>query len=184
MKRIRQQKSSESSNITIQKVDMDDISHSLFLGNDATCCTAIGSFNDWSAPNYIRNKMVQAIELKDGDESIGNTMMYLVATSPEKMGLLLDNIELKPKYQYNEKIEDGIVEFSKQFAKKLGKPDMDIYAGPNRHKLDMKNFEFTDEKFQIFGETDGQPVYLDFITQGMPIDYDTFEGGILKLNKN
>ena len=184
MKRIRQQKSSESSNITIQKVDMDDISHSLFLGNDATCCTAIGSFNDWSAPNYIRNKMVQAIELKDGDESIGNTMMYLVATSPKKMGLLLDNIELKPKYQYNEKIEDGIVEFSKQFAKKLGKPYMDIYAGPNRHKLDMKNFEFTDEKFQIFGETDGQPVYLDFITQGMPIAYDTFEGGILKLNKN
>ena len=61
---------------------------------------------------------------------------------------------------------------------------MDIYAGPNRHKLDMKNFEFTDEKFQIFGETDGQPVYLDFITQGMPIAYDTFEGGILKLNKN
>lgn len=184
MKRIRQQKSSESSNITIQKVDMDNISHSLFLGNDATCCTAIGSFNDWSAPNYIRNKMVQAIELKDGDESIGNTMMYLVAISPEKMGLLLDNIELKPKYQYNEKIEDGIVEFSKQFAKKLGKPDMDIYAGPNRHKLDMKNFELTDEKFQIFGETDGQPVYLDFITKGMPIDYDTFEGSILKLNKN
>lgn len=184
MKRIRQQKSSDSSNITIQKVDMDDISHSLFLGNDATCCTAIGSFNDWSAPNYIRNKMVQAIELKDGDESIGNTMMYLVAISPEKMGLLLDNIELKPKYQYNEKIEDGIIEFSKQFAKKLGKPDMDIYAGPNRHKLDMKNFEFTDEKFQIFGETDGQPIYLDFITKGMPLDYDTFEGGILKLNKD
>lgn len=183
MKRIRQYEGSDSSEITIQKVNMNDISHSLFLGNDSACCTAIGSFNDWTAPNYIKNKMVQAIELKDGDESVGNTMIYPIAVN-DKIALLLDNIELKPKYQFNDKIEDGIIDYCHKFAEKLGKPDMDIYAGPNRHKLDMKNFELTDEEFQILGETDGQPVYLDFITKGMPIDYDTFEGSILKLKKN
>ena len=165
---------------------MDDIPHSLFLGNDSSCCTAIGSFNDWTAPNYIKNKMVQAIELTDGKESIGNSMMYLISTPNEagelKPALLVDNIELKPKYQYNDKLEDGIVKYCKNFCKKLGKTDMEIYAGPNRHKLNMDNFELTPTRFQIIGDTCGDDVYLDFLSQGMPVEYDSIEGSILKLH--
>lgn len=166
MKRVRQVKNSDESDIQIQKVDMNDIVHALFLGNDASCCTAIGSFNDWTAPNYIKNKMVQAIELKDGENSIGNTMMY-VAKIDGKPALLLDNIELKPKYQYNDKIEDGIVNFAKMVTKDLGKPDMPIYAGSNRHKLNMKNFELVEKNdFNLVGTTHDDPIYLDFVTEG------------------
>lgn len=185
MKRIRQYHGSNSSDITIKKVDMDDIPHSLFLGNDSSCCTALGSFNDWTAPNYIKNKMVQAIELTDDKESIGNSMMYLISTPNEagelKPALLVDNIELKPKYQYNDKLEDGIVKYCKNFCKELGKPDMEIYAGPNRHKLNMENFEMVNKRFQMLGDTCGDEIYLDFLSQGMPVEYDSIEGSILKL---
>lgn len=184
MKRIRQYQGSDNSDITIKKVDMNDISHSLFLGNDSSCCTAIGSFNDWTAPNYIKNKMVQAIELTDGNEPIGNSMMYLIATDSDnqvKPALLIDNIELKPKYQYNDKLEDGIIKYCKNFCKMLGRPDMDIYAGPNRHKLNMDNFEISNESFQMFGDTYGDPIYLDFVTQGIPVDYNSWQGDLLKL---
>ena len=184
MKRIRQYQGSDNSDITIKKVDMNDISHSLFLGNDSSCCTAIGSFNDWTAPNYIKNKMVQAIELTDGNEPIGNSMMYLIATASDnqvKPALLIDNIELKPKYQYNDKLEDGIIKYGKNFCKMLGRPDMDIYAGPNRHKLNMDNFEISNESFQMFGDTYGDPIYLDFVTQGIPVDYNSWQGDLLKL---
>ena len=185
MKRIRQYHGSNSSDITIKKVDMDDIPHSLFLGNDSSCCTALGSFNDWTAPNYIKNKMVQAIELTDGKESIGNSMMYLISTPNEagelKPALLVDNIELKPKYQYNDNLEDGIVKYCKNFCKELGKPDMEIYAGPNRHKLNMDNFEMVNKRFQMLGDTCGDEIYLDFLSQGMPVEYDSIEGSLLKL---
>lgn len=184
MKRVRQCKNSETSHIQIQKVDMNDIKHSLFLGNDAACCTAIGSFNDWTAPLYIKNKMIQAIELKDGDEYIGNTMMFL-ANINGVTGLFLDNIELKPKYQYNDKIEEGIIEFAKKFVKELGAPNMDIYAGPNRHKLDMKNFElFEADDIQLIGSTGGEKIYFDFITDDMDMSIDkSFSGDIFKLKK-
>lgn len=183
MKRIRQYEGSDSSEINIQKVNMNDISHSLFLGNDSACCTAIGSFNDWTAPNYIKNKMVQAIELKDGDESVGNTMIYPIAVD-DRIALLLDNIELKPKYQFNDKIEDGIIDYCHKFAEKLGNADMDIYAGPNRHKLNMNKFELEDTNFSLYGETGEDPIYLDFITNSSPVYYHGYEGSLLKLKKN
>ena len=180
MKRIRQLKSDETIDITIQKADMDDIPHSLFLGNDASCCTAVGSFNDFSAPNYIMTKAVQCIELKDKDEYIGNSMIY-IAKINNKPALLIDNIELKPKYQYNDDIENGIIQFSKNLTKSLGKPDMPIYAGPNRHKLDMKNFESVNETFNLVGSSNYIPVYLDFISNSSNIDsQNKYEGILLK----
>lgn len=180
MKRIRQAKGCDSSTITIQKADMNDISHALFLGNDACCCTAIGSFNDWSAPNYIKNKMVQAIELKDGDKYIGNTMIYFAAID-ERPAIFLDNIELKPKYQYNDTIEQGIIDFAKMLGRAIGCQDIDIYAGPNRHKLNMKNFELVDKEFQFVGSTGEDSIYFDAISDEVKLDYSTLEGTIYKL---
>lgn len=180
MKRVRQTNGCDSSNVTIQKADMNDIQHSLFLGNDASCCTAIGSFNDWSAPNYIKNKMVQAIELKDGDKYIGNTMIYFAAID-ERPAIFLDNIELKPKYQYNDTIEQGIIDFAKMLGRAIGCQDIDIYAGPNRHKLNMKNFELKEKEFQLIGSTGEDSVYFDAMSDEVKLDYSTLEGTIYKL---
>lgn len=184
MKRIRQTKNAGITTIQVQKADMYDIPHALFLGNDACCCTAVGSFNDWSAPNYIKNKMVQAIELKDGDNYVGNTMIFWTYVyADKKPAIYLDNIELKPKYQYNDKIEQGIIDFAKILGEKVGCPDIDIYAGPNRNKLNMKNFEIVDASIQLVGMTGKDYIYVDAVSDKMKSHNNYLQGQFYKLKK-
>lgn len=163
--------------IVIQKVDMNDIKHSLFLGNHSGCCTSVNGVNGWSAPNYIKNKLINAIEIKDGDEAIGNTMCY-IAEVDGKLSLVLDNIELKPKYQYNALILDGLIRYAKQLTKEIGCEDMAIYAGPNRHKLDLSAYEKKGRMLKIIGSTGDDWVYLDFDTTSHLVDGEEWQDGI------
>lgn len=152
--------------ITVRKADMNNIEYSLFLGNYASCCTAVGSgCNQWSAPTYIMSKMVSAIEILDGKEPVGNTMCY-IADIDGKPSLLLDNIELQNKYQYNDEIRDMIFEYAEKLTAEIGKPDMPIYAGPNRHKVNLENFALENKALKLIGANDRIPFYIDFATRG------------------
>jgi len=172
IKATLENQNNQNINIRIQKADMNDISHSLFLGNDASCCTKIGTgCNMWTAPNYIKNKLISCIEVKDGDNFVGNTMMF-VAKINGKPALVLDNIELKVKYQFNDKIRDAIFEYAKIITKELGKPNMPIYAGPNRHKVNMNEFPLIETDFEIIGATGDDEIYLDFETAACRINQE------------
>ena len=141
---------------------MYDIKKALGLGNDAACCTALGSnFNEWTVPNYIMNKCIGAIELTDRGNYAGNTMIYLANVDGE-LSLILDNIEMKAKYQFNNKIRDAFFEYARKLCGEIGKPDMSIYAGPNRHKVDMKGFPLKEKSIEIIGDSGDLEVYLDF----------------------
>jgi hypothetical protein len=155
--------------LEIRKTDMNNVSHSLFLGNHGSCCTAVGSgCNQFSAPTYIKNKMISAIEVVDGENFVGNTMCY-IAIVDGKPSLILDNIELKADYHNNNSIRDAIIEYAKKLCAEIGQPDMPIYAGPYRHKLDMEIYDFSMHKMQIIGNTGDDEIYLDFITRGREV---------------
>lgn len=162
-------KQDETAEIEVQKTDMNDISHSLFLGNDASCCTAIGTgINSWSAPAYITNKCISSIEIKDGSKFVGNTMCY-IAKVDEKPALVLDNIELETQYQYNDKIKDAIIEYAKKLTREIGQPQMPIYAGPYRHKVDFSEYPYAEHYVNILGKTFDE-VYIDYLASGKVID--------------
>ena len=165
-------KESKTAYIKVQKTNMYDIKKALGLGNDAQCCTALGScFNEWTAPNYIKNKCIGAIEIVDGDKFIGNTMMYIAEVNGE-LSLVLDNIELKTAYQNNDKIRDAIMEYAAKICEEIGKPDMSIYAGPNRHKVDMSPYTVVeDAEMKILGDTGNDEIYLDFDADAHSIEY-------------
>lgn len=169
--------------MTVRKVDMNDIEHSLFLGNHSSCCTAVGSgCNQWTAPEYILFKMMSAIEVLDGKNPIGNTMCY-IADIDGKPSLILDNIELKQKYQYSDDIMDAISECAQKIAKDIGKPDMPIFAGPNRHKMNMNKYELQTKYLRVLGNTEGNNVYLDFDTDAHAIDgTEIFESALYRIN--
>lgn len=159
-------KDNEVANLEVHKTDMNNVAHSLFLGNHASCCTAAGTgCNQFSAPTYIMNKCISAIEVMDGKDFVGNTMCY-VAEVDGKLSLILDNIELNTKYQFNDKIRDTIFAYAEQLCKEIGRPDMAIYAGPYRHKLNMQHCKSQTHDFSIKGDTDSDRVYLDFKTSG------------------
>ena len=165
--------------IKIQKTDMNDIGHALFLGNHASCCTAIGSgSNSWTAPLYVMNKCVQSIEVVDGEDFVGNTMIFLTKVDG-KLALLLDNIELKLGYQYNNKIRDAIFEYAEKLCAEIGQPDIPIYAGSLRHKVNMGKFDCTEHKVEILGESN-QPIYVDSISNHQ-IGNKKFEVSLYKI---
>ena len=168
--------------MNVRKVDMNNVEYALFLGNHANCCTAVGSgFNQWTAPNYVMCKMISAIEVLDGKEPIGNTMCYL-AEIDGKPSLILDNIELRAKYQYNDEIRDSIFEYAKKITEEIGKPDMPIYAGPNRHKVNLDGFQLNKKDFRIIGSTGTGHLYFDFDADAHSIDgTEVFEAELYKI---
>lgn len=144
----------------IKQVDMTDIKHSLFLGNHSGCCTALSTgLTKYTVPTYIMNRLISAFEIMTENTAIGNTMIY-IAEIDGIPSLILDNIEIKGKYQFNDQIRDGLFDYAKQFVKEIGKPDMPIYAGPYRHKLNMPSKK-SDKIFKILGSTGEQEVYID-----------------------
>lgn len=152
--------------ITVQQVDMNNIAHSLFLGNDASCCMSIGSgFKQDIAPNYIMNKMLSAIEILVNGKNVGNTMCY-IAEINNKPALVLDNIELKPEcknHSLNDAIRDSIIEYAKKYAKELGVEEMSVYAGFKRNKVSLKDYSFGYEDARIVGSSGDDVIYIDSI---------------------
>ena len=166
-------KSNSDANLEIHKTDMNDIKHSLFLGNHASCCTAVGTgCNEFSAPTYIMNKAISAIEVMDGKEFVGNSMCY-IAEVDGIPSLVLDNIEMSSKYQYNDKIRDAFMEYAKKLTEEIGAKDMPIYAGPFRHKFNLDIYPMSEHSIKIKGSSGGQEVYIDFMTDGYVIDNET-----------
>lgn len=152
----------ETVNLEVLKADMNNIEHSLFLGNYASCCTAVGSgCNQWAAPTYTFCKLASAIEVKVNNEYVGNTMCY-IGNIDGKPALILDNIELQHKYQYNDEIRDTIFAYARKLAGELNQPDMPVYAFPNRHKVNMDGLEVVQKDFNIVGSTGDCEIYLDF----------------------
>ncbi len=179
--KARGMKNSESVNLEVHKTDMNNISHALFLGNHANCCTAVENTNGWTAPNYIKNKLVSGIEVMDKDDFVGNTMCYFARVDGE-LSLILDNIELKAQYQYNDKIRDKIIEYAKQLLHETGQPDIAIYAGPNRHKVDLSKYPSKSCDIQIIGSTGNDQIYLDHDAHSHVIDgVEQFETMLYRL---
>lgn len=173
----------ENANLEVLKADMNDIEHSLFLGNYASCCTAIGSgSNQWTAPSYILCKLASAIEVKINQEYVGNTMCF-IAKVDDKPALILDNIELQHKYQYNDEIRDSIFAYAKKIVAEIGQPNLPIYAFPNRHKVNMDGLDITKKEFCIVGSTGDWDIYLDFDASAHQISEDeTFTSYLYKIS--
>ncbi len=158
------------STLEVHQTDMNDISHALFLGNHGHCCTAVGTgCNQFSAPTYIKNKCITAIEVMDGNEFVGNTMCY-IAKVDGRTALILDNIEMSAKYQDNDEIRDAFMEYARQFCKEIGRPDIPIYAGPYRHKFNMNKYKQRSHLIQIQGSTGDDNIYIDYKTSAYKVN--------------
>ena len=153
----------KNTTLTVRQADMNNIAHSLFLGNHAGCCTALGSSgcNNYAAPRYVMDKFISAIEVLDGEKPVGNTMCYFIELNG-KPALVLDNIELLGKYQNIDSIRDAIIEFASKLRSALGRPDAEIYASPLRHKVAMSKFNSYPVSFTILGSSNDEKTYIDF----------------------
>lgn len=153
--------------LVIKKVDMNDVKHSLFLGNQSNCCTRIGTGSRAkNAPLYIMNKFIQAIEIYDGDQIIGNTMCYM-AEANDKLMFVLDNIEVLKPYNENPKVRKALIKFSENFVQRVAGREIPIYAG-NRNKIDFSKegaslgYYFFGN-LRVIGSSNGENMSIDSI---------------------
>lgn len=168
-------------NLKVKQIDMNDIKHSLFLGNQAHCCTAIGSgFNQDTAIKYIKNKFISGIEILDGDKYVGNTILFF-AKVDDKLSLIIDNIEMASEYQYVDEVRDGIIKFAKILADRVGQPDIPIYAGIYDSKCDMSKYLFKYYNLEILGSSGEDAIYLDFIRERQKLDNTAFGAYLYKI---
>lgn len=172
-KNVEALKSKNNIELVTRKVDMNDIKHSLFLGNHAHCCTAVGNVgvHQGSAPLYIKNKMFSAIELIANGESVGNSMCF-VAKVDDKLALVLDNIELKAEYRYNNLIRDLIISYAKKISNELGIPFGKVYIGGEREKINLNQFVLKRHNIQILGNTSEDLVYIDIFSRRVRVKED------------
>lgn len=169
-------------NLQIRKANMNDIGYSLFLGNYSGCCTAIGhNVNQYSAPNYIKNKIISAIELVADGKPVGNTMCY-VAEVRGKQSLILDNFECQANYHFVDSIKDALIEYAKKLCSELGRPDMSIYAGANRQKFHFGDLKYHLTPIKVLGSTGDDNIYLDICSGTRQLDPDSIlDCNLLKL---
>ena len=162
--------SQKNGDIVIRKVDMNNIGKAIFLGNEAGCCTAIGSSRfQSSAPFYIKHKFTSAIEILDNNNPVGNTMCYF-ANVENELALILDNIQLKSGYKNDNNIKENIITYSKKLCAEVGKPNIPVYVVGHRNSIDLSDYKTFDCICKIIGDSGDDYVYLDSKTDFTKID--------------
>ena len=149
---------------------MNNVNKALFLGNEAACCTSVGrGTKQETAPYYVKNKLIGAIEITDSDYPIGNTTCYFAKVN-DNLSLVLDNIELLPSYKNNNDIKNGIFEYARELCKDVGKPDIPIYVVGHRNTIDLTELETAHQPLRVIGSSGEDKVYFDFLTGFIKID--------------
>ena len=55
-----------------------------------------------------------------------------------------------------------MMKYAAKICEEVGRPDMHIYAGPNRHKLKLATFEKKAHTMEFIGDSGENDVYIDY----------------------
>lgn len=169
---VKKSNNDEDGDVVIRKVDMNNLTKALFLGNEAACCTAIGTgICHAMAMGYVKNKFIGAIELLDNEKPVGNTMCYFGKVDGE-LSLILDNIHIKPEYRKCDDIRDGIIKYAQDICAEVGQPNIPVYVSGHRNKVDLSAFESEYYVLEPIGDSGSDEIYWDCST-----DYERIAPG-------
>lgn len=147
--------------LSVRLWDKNDIGRNLFFGNHVGCCTAIGSFNSFVAPQHLMNSFVNGIEIVDKNgNSMGNSMCYF-AKVDGKLAFIIDSFEANGKLGAAQEVTDAVIEYGKQVCSEMGRSDAQIMFGPNYNKLNFDKLNLTDaHTIEIIGRANNV-TYID-----------------------
>ena len=113
---------------TVRKVDMDNIPKALTAGNESGSCRSVGTGAcREAAPELIRNKMVQQVELVDSNNKVvGNVLIYLAEVDGE-LAIVMGSIVRRSSYYVSTEINELVIDYVRQMRKDIGRPDIPIY---------------------------------------------------------
>ncbi|MBR4508506.1 MAG: hypothetical protein IKP23_03430 [Elusimicrobiaceae bacterium] len=159
--------------VEIKPVNMRDVSKSLFLGNEFSSCTAMGSFYDHYAIPYIMNTFVGAIEVVVNGKPVGNTMIYPIINENfifdaennytgqfnNEIALLIDDLKIVAPYNKGKYLQE-VARLAEDIAKDIGIKEGKVYISDSNiigyDKLDMGSTA----KFYLIGKN-LDPIWLN-----------------------
>ncbi len=147
--------------LSVRLWNKNDIGRNLFFGNHVGCCTSIGSFNSFAAPQHLMNSFVNGIEIVDrNDNSMGNSMCYFADVDGE-LTFVIDSFEANGKLGASKDVTDAIIDYAKQVCKEMGRADTKIMFGPNYNKLNFEKLHLTPaHTINVIGCAD-ETTYID-----------------------
>ena len=147
----------------VRLLNRDDIGRNIFFGNHVGCCTSVGSFNSFAAPQHLMNAYVNGIEIVDkAGNSMGNSMCYF-AKVDGKLTFVIDSFEANGKLGSAPEVTDAIIEYAKKVCAEMGCPDANIMIGPNYNNLNLSRCIMTHgHKVEIIGRATDE-TYIDCI---------------------
>ena len=96
-------------------MEQNDISRNLGFGNHVGCCTSIGKFNQYVAPQHLMNSFVNGIELvDDSGNSYGNSMCYFALVDGQ-LHFIIDSFEVDGNLSASEEVTDAIIDYAKEW---------------------------------------------------------------------
>ena len=117
--------------------DNDDVGRNIFFGNHVGCCTSVGSFNSFAAPQHLTNSFVNGIEIVDkSGNSMGNSMCYFAKVDGQ-LTFVIDSFEANGKLGASPEVTDAIIAYAKKVCAEMGQPNANIMFGPNYNKIDF-----------------------------------------------
>ncbi|MBR4508502.1 MAG: trypsin-like peptidase domain-containing protein [Elusimicrobiaceae bacterium] len=131
-------------NLLVRKVDMDNVIKALTSGNESGACRAVGrGVCKDAAPELVKNKMVQQIEILRGNIVVGNALIYLAKVNGEVSIVIGSIIKKSPRYISTE-INDLVADYVRKIRQDIGRPDIPIYMSsylkvPNPYSQDWDN---------------------------------------------
>ncbi len=131
-------------NLLVRKVDMDNVIKALTSGNESGACRAVGrGVCKDAAPELVKNKMVQQIEVLRGNIVVGNALIYLAKVNGEVSIVIGSIIKKSPRYISTE-INDLVADYVRKIRQDIGRPDIPIYMSsylkvPNPYSQDWDN---------------------------------------------
>jgi hypothetical protein len=149
--------------LNVRLWDKDDIGINIFFGNHVGCCTSVGSYNSFAAPQHLMNTFVNGIEIVDKTgNSMGNSMCYF-AKVDDKLTFVIDSFEANGKLGAAPEVTNAIIEYAKKVCAEMGQPDANIMFGPNYNKIDFSRCIKTNgHTIEIIGRAP-ENTYIDCI---------------------
>ena len=141
--------------------DKNDIGRNLGFGNHVGCCTSIGKFNQYVAPQHLTNSFINGMEIvDDAGNSYGNSMCYF-AMVDGKLHLVIDSFEVDGNLSASEDVTKAIIEYAKEVCARMGRPDAKVIFGPYFNKINSDCLcQSLNHTVEVIGQAP-EPTYLD-----------------------
>ncbi len=164
-----------SDDLYVRLWDKDNVGRNLFFGNHVGCCTSVGSFNSFAAPQHLMNAFVNGIEIVDkAGNSLGNSMCYFAKVDGQ-LTFVIDSFEANGKLGAAPEVTDAIINYAKRVCAEMGQPNANVMFGPNYNKVNFDRCIKTDgHTIEIIGQAP-EETYIDCVGGRNSINSPAYE---------